>query len=118
MAKPRRKSLQQQAKEILAQAEARGVQNNFFFATTFERYMTQIKILESLRGEIEEQGATVTKEYVKGRPNLCVNPAITEYNRTASAANNTVTTLINVLRSFTDDEGGSKLKAFMAASDD
>ena len=64
------KSLQEQANEILEQAERRGVSSNFFFVTTFKRYQVQMKILSDLEKAIGEYGATVTKEYVKGRQNL------------------------------------------------
>lgn len=105
-------SLEEQASQILKQAEARGVSQNFFFATTFKRYQVQMKILSDLEKAIEEYGATVTKEYVKGRENLVANPAITEYNKTATAANGTVSTLINIVKSISDDNGGSKMQAF------
>lgn len=97
-------SLQEQANEILTQAEKRGVSSNFFFVTTFKRYQVQMKILSDLEKAINEYGATVTKEYVKGRQNLVSNPAITEYNKTATAANGTVSTLINIVKSFDEDQ--------------
>ena len=112
------KTLNQQAQEILAKAEARGVSSNFFFATTFKRYQVQMKILADLEGAIKEYGATVTKEYVKGRENLVANPAITEYNKTATAANGTVSTLINILKSISDDGGSGKMEAFQKMLDD
>lgn len=94
-----KKSLQEQAKELLEQAEKRGVSSNFFFITTFKRYQVQMEILQQLEQAINDYGATVTKEYVKGRQNLVANPAITEYNKTATAANGTVSTLINIIKS-------------------
>ena len=97
-----KKSLQQQADEILQQAEQKGVSQNFFFVTTFKRYQVQMKILSDLEKAIAEYGATVTKEYVKGRQNLVANPAISEYNKTATAANGTVATLINIVKNITD----------------
>ena len=93
-------TLQEQASTILEQAQERGVSNNFFFVTTFKRYQVQMRILTELEKAIGEHGATVTKEYVKGRQNLVSNPAITEYNKTATAANGTVATLINIVKSF------------------
>jgi len=93
-------SLEEQAKEILKKAEEKGLTSNFFFATTFERYQTQINTLQQLKKAIKDHGTTVTKEYVKGRENLTVNPAISEYNKTATAANGTVTTLIKILEAF------------------
>ena len=112
-------SLQEQANEVLKQAEERGVSSNFFFVTTFKRYQVQMKILSDLESAISEYGATVTKEYVKGRQNLVANPAITEYNKTSTAANGTVSTLINILKSLTDETAGnSKLQSFLDAMND
>lgn len=102
-------TLQEQVNEILVQAEQRGVSSNFFFVTTFKRYQVQMKILAELEKAIEEFGATVTKEYVKGRQNLTANPAITEYNKTATAANGTVSTLINIVKSLSEENSGSRL---------
>ena len=111
-----KKTLQEQANEILQQAEKRGVSSNFFFVTTFKRYQVQMKILSDLEGAIQEYGATVTKEYVKGRQNLVANPAISEYNKTSTAANGTVSTLINIIKTLSDGEtGGGKLADLLEA---
>lgn len=110
-----KKSLQAQANEILERAEAKGVQTNFFFRTTFKRYQVQMQTLTELEKAIDEYGATVTKEYVKGRQNLVVNPAITEYNKTATAANGTVTTLIKIVESFQEEGEENSLAGIMDA---
>lgn len=107
-------TLQEQANKILEQAEKRGVSSNFFFATTFKRYQVQMKILSDLERAIAEYGTTVTKEYVKGRQNLVSNPAITEYNKTATAANGTVSTLINIIKALTEESSGGKLSSFLS----
>lgn len=105
--KPRTKSeLEKQAEQILEQAKKRGVSSNFFFVTTFQRYQVQMKILKDLEGDIKKFGATVTKEYVKGRENLVTNPAITEYNKTSTAANGTVSTLINIIKTLSNETDG------------
>ena len=93
-------SLQEQANRILEQAQEKGVQSNFFFVTTFKRYQVQMATLAQLEEAIKEHGPTVEKEYVKGRQNLVVNPAITEYNKTSTAANQTVRTLIDIIKTF------------------
>ena len=71
-------SLQEQAKEVLRIAQEHGVEQNFFFITTFKRYQVQINILTELEKKIQEDGALVTKEYVKGRKNVYTHPAITQ----------------------------------------
>lgn len=90
-------NLQEQVDAILQKATEKGVSSNFFFVTTFKRYQVQMHILTELEKEIKASGATVTKEYVKGRQNIYTNPAIGEYNKTATAANGTVSTLISIV---------------------
>lgn len=112
-------TLQEQADAVLQKAQERGVSSNFFFVTTFKRYQVQMRILAELEKAIAEYGATVTKEYVKGRQNLTANPAITEYNKTATAANGTVSTLINIIKTLSDEETqGGKLAEFIEAIND
>lgn len=96
----KKKSLQQQADEIIKIAEESGVQSNFFFITTFKRYQVQMSMLSELERAIKEEGMLVSKEYVKGRKNLYSSPAVLEYNRTTDSANKTVATLMKILKNF------------------
>ena len=107
--------LNQQAQEILKIAEKHGVEQNFFFITTFKRYQVQINILNDLEKSIKEQGTLVTKEYVKGRANVYTHPAITEYNKTANGANQTVQTLMKIITTLRDEgsEDAEELIAFI-----
>jgi len=98
------KDLNEQAHEILKLAENQKIEQDFFFKTTFRRYQVQLKLLNDLEKEIKESGLTITKEYVKGRQNLCSNPAVGDYNKTADAANRTVTTLMNIIIKLQDAE--------------
>lgn len=97
-------SLNEQAQEIIRMAEETGVQTNFFFVTTFKRYQVQLSNLSELEKAIKENGTLVTKEYVKGRANIYVNPAVTEYNRTTDSANRTVTTLMKIIKGFAKED--------------
>ena len=107
-------SLNEQAKEILRIAQEHGVEQNFFFLTTFKRYQVQINILNDLEKQIKEQGTLVTKEYVKGRGNVYTHPAIGEYNKTSTAANQTVTTLIKIITSLRkEDSENDELMEFL-----
>lgn len=98
------KDLNEQAKEILEIAEARGVQSNFFFVTTFKRYQVQLTILYELEKTMKDEGMLVSKEYVKGRKNLYSNPAVAEYNKTTDSANKTVACLMKIIRNFNADD--------------
>ena len=95
-----KKSLDEQAKEIIKIAEENGVQSNYFFVTTFQRYQVQLKMLENLEKAIQEDGTTVEKEYVKGRKNLYSNPALKDYNTTTDSANRTVSTLMKIIKNY------------------
>jgi tRNA(Phe) wybutosine-synthesizing methylase Tyw3 len=107
-------TLNEQAQEIIRIAEANGVQTNFFFVTTFKRYQVQINILNELEKKIKEDGALVTKEYVKGRQNLYTHPAISDYNRTTDSANKTVTTLIKIIKGFKDESGSEDVDPLLS----
>ena len=109
-----KKTLNEQANEILKIAEANGVQTNFFFVTTFKRYQVQINILTELEKEINDEGMTVSKEYVKGRKNLYTNPAINAYNRTTDSANKTVTTLLKIVQGWKKEDSNQDIDPLMA----
>ena len=96
-------TLQEQADAIVKRAQEKGVSTNFFFVTTFKRYQVQMKIMSDLEESIKDDGATVTKAYGKGRENIYTNPAISEYNKTATAANGTVATLMKILTTFAEE---------------
>ena len=106
-------SLNEQAQEIIKKAEEAGVQSNFFFVTTFERYQVQLDILEKLKEAIEENGMLVDKEYVKGRKNVYSNPAIADYNRTTDSANKTVSTLLRIIKSFAVEDSKEESDTLM-----
>lgn len=89
--------LNSQAAEILKKAKEKGVEHSFMFVTTFRRYQEQIGHLEELEKAIQQEGTMVTKEYVKGRANLYVNPAVSAYNQTASAADKTAQLLLRYI---------------------
>ena len=115
----RNMTLQEQAEEILRRATDKGVSSNFFFVTTFKRYQVQMKILTELEREIQKTGTTITKTYVKGRENICTNPAIAEYNKTSTAANSTVSTLIQIIDKLSEEKvKESKLFKLMEAMGD
>lgn len=107
-------TLNQQAEEIIKIAEASGVQTNFFFITTFKRYQVQINILTELEKKIKEDGALVTKEYVKGRGNIYTHPAISEYNRTTDSANKTVSTLIKIIKGFKGEDADNDIDPLLS----
>lgn len=97
MAEKKSINLNEKAKELLELAQEANVEQNFFFVSTFKRYQVQLKILNQLEAEINNSGVLVTKQYVKGRENVYTHPAVTDYNKTATAANQTVQTILKII---------------------
>ena len=106
--------LNAQAREILKKATEKGVEHSFMFVTTFKRYQEHITHLAELQKAIIEEGTMVTKEYVKGRANLYVNPAVSAYNQTAGAADKTAQLLLRyIVQPLKDDsESGDSFDVF------
>lgn len=108
------------AKRILEKAE-KGASDEqlLFFVTTYATYQEQTAILEALAEKRKEMDLTVTKEYVKGRENIVINPVITEYNKTATARNNTAATLIKIITALNDlslgNEAADEFMKFLKA---
>ena len=99
-----KKELQSEANKILKEAKEKGVSTTYFFTTTFEDYKFQLSILERLKKQIDSEEVLIEKEYVKGRVNLVANPAISEFNKTRTAANGTVSTLINIIKQLSEEK--------------
>ena len=99
--------LNEQAKEILRRATEKGVEHSYLFVTTFKRYQEHISHLVALQEAIKKEGYMVTKDYVKGRCNLYVNPAVAAYNQTAGAADKTAQLLIKYIVQPLRDDGES-----------
>ena len=100
--------------QIRLRAKEKGLEGNFYYVTTLHRYEVQMRTLDALEQTIKDVGMTVEKSYIKDTSNLYINPAVAEYNRTATAANNTVATLIKIVSSFTGDEKVSGLSKAMS----
>ena len=99
----RKKELDRRKQEFREKADELGIADDLIFATTFDRYVTQVQTLADLKEEIEEGDLMVKKAYVKDRDNLYVNPAVAEYNKTSTAANQTAVTLVKLMQQLRDD---------------
>lgn len=99
---------------LLEEAEKKGLTDNYNFMTTFDRYCKQVELITKLSKVIEEDGELVTKEYVKGRENVYIHPAIKELNNTSNSANNTVSTLLKILAATPVKAEKDELDEFLA----
>lgn len=87
-------------KKVKSMAKQYGVDSNAFFLQSLKNYETIQKAIESIDAALADNDAMVTKEYVKGRENLYVNPAIKELPKLSDAANKTMSTMISIIKEF------------------
>ena len=94
-----------QIKELRKRAQEMDVEQRLIFETTLDRYETLIEQVDKLRIEMEKSPTTISKEYVKGRENIVVNPIIGAYNQTVATANKTAETLTRIVKGFAEIAG-------------
>lgn len=83
---------------LLKMAENYGVSDNALFISAVNQYMTQQKVIEMIRKELEnEESVVVTKEYVKDRENVYVNPMVRELPKHSDSANKTLSVMLDII---------------------
>lgn len=94
-------------KKVKEIAKEMDVMQRSCFLSTLDRYETQVKLVERLRKIVDDKKTEVlvTKEYVKGRENITINPVIQSYNQSVASANKTVVTLKDILKGFAEMRG-------------
>ena len=97
---------------MLREAHKKGLTDDYKFMSTLERYDNQVLTLKKLAEVINSEDTIVSKEYVKGRPNFYVHPAIKEYNNTSNSANRTMDTLLKILDSVPEVEAEDEFEKF------
>ena len=60
-------------------------------------YAEEVELIAQMRSKLEEDGMTVTKEYVKGRENVCIHPLIQEIPKHVDCANRTLGILGDII---------------------
>lgn len=91
-------SLKERAQKILKKAREKGDEQALLFETIFQQYLETLDHRQKLRDAIVKDGATVTKEYVKGRQNIYVHPAMAAYAQQGKLLLNTAQTLMTLIR--------------------
>ena len=94
---------QEERLEMLAEkfkgiAESLSEEHRYIFESTLETYFQLIKNFKVLKEALEADGCLITKEYVKGRQNVCIHPAMSEMNKTVNMLNSTAKTLIAIIK--------------------
>ncbi|MBR1844259.1 MAG: hypothetical protein IJ790_00845 [Lachnospiraceae bacterium] len=96
--------LNKKAQEIIEKAQKMGQEQNFLFMSQFKQYVVLINTLGKLEKQMNDSDLLITKEYVKGRQNLCANPVIGEYVRVSNACNSTAIALVKIITGLSKDK--------------
>lgn len=91
------KNVKELAKGILLEATEKGLNNDASFMTSYHLLEVQIEMLDALEKTFKEDGTTTTKEYVKGRENIYIHPAVDKYTKTSDSAFNKILKLKEML---------------------
>ena len=92
------KRLEMLAEKFKGIAESLSEEHRYIFESTLETYFQLIKNFKILKKALEADGCLITKEYVKGRQNVCIHPAMSEMNKTVNMLNSTAKTLIAIIK--------------------
>jgi hypothetical protein len=92
------KRLDMLAEKFKETAESLSEEHRYIFESTLETYFQLIKNFKILKEALEADGCLITKEYVKGRQNVYVHPAMSEMNKTVNMLNSTAKTLIAIIK--------------------
>ena len=92
------KRLEMLAEKFKGIAESLSEEHRYIFESTLETYFQLIKNFKVLKEALEADGCLITKEYVKGRQNICIHPAMSEMNKTVNMLNSTAKTLIAIIK--------------------
>ena len=85
-------------RDFVKMAKAYAIDKNPLFLSALEVYTTQREMLDKLQKCIGPDTATVDKEYVKGRTNVYIHPAVKEMPRHAETMNKTATVILNIIK--------------------
>lgn len=91
-------TLKERAAKILAKAREKGDEQALLFETIFQQYLETLDHRQKLRKALVDDGITVTKEYVKGRQNIYVHPALAAYATQGKLLLETAKTLMTLIR--------------------
>lgn len=107
--------------DIMEMAKEYGVDENALFISCANQYALQQDVIERMKQSLdEEDNCTIDKEYVKGRPNLCINPLVKELPKHSDSANRTLATMIDIINKLghkPEQKNDSLLSKLMAGED-
>lgn len=89
------------------QAQAGGLLDDYLFVQHYKAYCDQLSMMDQLKDQVARLGIMIIVPVGKDGQKQVVNPAVAEYNRTATLAGKTAATILTMIDRHTkavDDE--------------
>lgn len=84
--------------DLMEEAKKYGVDNNALFVQAAEQYSMQFAVIQQIKRTLQKDKNLITsKEYVKGRENVCAHPLIRELPKHVDSANKTLGVMLEIL---------------------
>ena len=101
-------------RKLIAFGKLYAVAEDEDFKAAAKTYSEQVALIAEMRNQLQEDGMTVEKEYVKGRANVCVHPLVQEIPKHVDSANRTLNLINDIIvkRGKTRPEGSDALSEF------
>ncbi len=84
-------------RSLMKEAKLRKVDTNPLFKAAAKTYDSQAKRKAKLEEQLEADGATVTKTYVKGRDNVTAHPLLDILQKLEDSMNRTLQTMKDIM---------------------
>ncbi len=91
------KKIKKLRNDFIQEAKVLKLTDDYLFVQTFNAFEDQIRFMDDLRGQVDKDGLMVTIPVGKDNQKRVVNPAVSEYNKMASLANKTSSTLLSMI---------------------
>lgn len=83
--------------KLMAMAKQYQVDDNTLFVAAAKTYDSQAKRKKKIEEQIEKDGETVEKEYVKGRQNITAHPLLDVLQKLEDSMNRTLHTMLEII---------------------
>lgn len=84
--------------DLIKLAKTYGVEKNALFVQAADQYSVQQLVIQRIKSELQKEEELMTsKEYIKGRENIYVNPLVKELPKHADSANKTLSTMLEII---------------------
>ena len=100
-------------KAIMSLAEEKGVSENALFLQTLKNYQTLQIAIGKIDDILRNDETTITKEYIKGRENVYLHPAVKELSKLSDSSNKVLTMLLTIIDKASEEGHHDELYDFL-----